>query len=166
MSVTDHLRRLAAHSDWADDLVLNALRQLPAPPPAAVREFTHVLGAHEVWLARIERRVPLVPVWPDLPLDELASLAGSNTRRHRAILDGLTADDLQAPVSYTNSAGAAFVTSLGDILLHVAMHSQYHRGKVNVALRDAGLSPVPTDYIAFIRGAPAATTLPSSPSRG
>ncbi|MHB1224279.1 MAG: DinB family protein [Gemmatimonadaceae bacterium] len=162
MSLAEHLRRLSAHDDWADARILGALRQLPAPPPAAMREFAHVLGAREVWLARIEGRVPLVPVWPDLPLTELASLADGNSRRHRALLDRLTEADLRAPVSYTNSAGIAFVTPLDDILLHVAMHGQYHRGKVNLALRDAGLPPVPTDYIAFVRGAPAATT--SSPA--
>lgn len=43
-------------------------------------------------------------------------------------------------------------------LLHVALHAQYHRGKVNVLLRHAELAPAATDYIAFIRGAPAATT--------
>lgn len=163
MSLPTHLLRLLAHSDWADALILAALRQLPAPPPAAIRELAHVLGAQEVWLARIEGRAPLAPVWPELSLAEMASLAESNGRRVRALLDGLTDADLESPVSYTNSAGTDFVTPVVDILLQMVMHSQYHRGKVNVALREAGLQPVPTDYIAFVRGAPAATTTLATP---
>ncbi|MFQ5740386.1 MAG: DinB family protein [Acidobacteriota bacterium] len=34
---------------------------------------------------------------------------------------------------------------------------QYHRGKVNLLLRQAGHAPAATDFIAFVRGAPAAT---------
>lgn len=36
------------------------------------------------------------------------------------------------------------------------MHGQYHRGKVNLLLRQADRTPAPTDYIAFVRGVPAA----------
>jgi uncharacterized damage-inducible protein DinB len=163
MPLPEHVRRLTAHGDWADALILAALRRMPVPPAAAVREFAHVLGAQEVWLARIEGRVPLVPVWPELSLPELESLSESNGVRYRALLERLAEPDLATAVSYTNSAGNAFTTLLGDILLHVALHGQYHRGKVNVALRDAGLPPVPTDYIAFVRGAPAATTAAPAP---
>ena len=44
------------------------------------------------------------------------------------------------------------------MLLQVALHGQYHRGKINLMLRQAGLPPTPTDYISFARGVPAATT--------
>jgi uncharacterized damage-inducible protein DinB len=57
------------------------------------------------------------------------------------------------------------VTPVGDILLQVALHGQYHRGKVNLLLRDAALPPAPVDFISFARGVPAATTssAPRSP---
>jgi len=38
-----------------------------------------------------------------------------------------------------------------DILLHVAMHGQYHRGQINQLLRGAGLEPISVDYIVFVR---------------
>jgi uncharacterized damage-inducible protein DinB len=60
-------------------------------------------------------------------------------------------------IGYTNSAGRSFVTPVGDILLHVALHGQYHRGKVNLLLRQAELEPAPVDFIGFVRGVPAAT---------
>jgi uncharacterized damage-inducible protein DinB len=41
--------------------------------------------------------------------------------------------------------------------VHVAMHGSYHRGQITMLVRDAGAEPQPTDYIAFVRGAPAAT---------
>jgi hypothetical protein len=42
----------------------------------------------------------------------------------------------------------------------VVLHGQYHRGKVNLLLRQEGEQPAPTDYIAFVRGVPAAVTVP------
>ena len=72
-------------------------------------------------------------------------------------LASLTPVALDTRVAYTNSAGQAFETPVGEILVHVALHGQYHRGKVNLLLRSAGFDPAPTDYIAWVRGAPAAT---------
>ncbi|HEU5359182.1 MAG TPA: DinB family protein, partial [Gemmatimonadales bacterium] len=59
-------------------------------------------------------------------------------------------------VTYRNSAGLEFTSTVEDILLHVALHGAYHRGQVARALREGGAVPNATDYIAFIRGAPAA----------
>jgi uncharacterized damage-inducible protein DinB len=61
-------------------------------------------------------------------------------------------------VPYHNSANIAFETSVRDILQHLFMHAQYHRGKVNLLLRQAGITPASVDYIGFIRGFPTAVT--------
>ncbi|HYJ78559.1 MAG TPA: DinB family protein [Longimicrobiaceae bacterium] len=74
--------------------------------------------------------------------------------RHVAPLQKL---DLDREVPYINSAGQGFQSTIGDILLHVALHGAYHRGQVAAAVRARGGAPVPTDYIAFVRGVPAAT---------
>ena len=41
------------------------------------------------------------------------------------------------------------------------LHGAYHRGQIALLLREGGAEPAPTDYIAFVRGAPAATRTPS-----
>jgi uncharacterized damage-inducible protein DinB len=38
------------------------------------------------------------------------------------------------------------------------LHGQYHRGKINVLLRQSGAEPVLVDYIGYVRGAAAAVT--------
>jgi uncharacterized damage-inducible protein DinB len=154
----DEIRRLFDHAVWADTRLLQALREVPTAPAEAVREFAHVLGAEETWLSRLEARPSRTAVWPDLGLPELPAL---HDTVHRGYLDYLAALDpasLSRTVAYKNSAGQAFETPVRDILLQVALHGQYHRGKVNLLLRQAGLEPVPTDFIAFVRGVPAATT--------
>jgi uncharacterized damage-inducible protein DinB len=154
----EEIRRLMEHARWADRVLLDALRANPAVPADAIREYCHTLGAAEVWLARLERRSSRIPVWPVLSVAELDELAGAVHEGYAAYLTTLDDTALNGSIAYTNTAGRSFVTALKDILLHVALHGQYHRGKVNLLLRQAGLSPAPTDYIAFVRGAPAATT--------
>jgi uncharacterized damage-inducible protein DinB len=152
------LRRLWEHLAWADDRLLTALEAASCPPPAALLEYAHILGADEVWLARLERRQATAAVWPDLELPQLRTLARSLHTAYARYLAVLDDADLPRQVSYTNSAGQSFHTPVQEVLVHVALHAQYHRGKINLLLRQAGLTPMPTDYIGFIRGVPAATT--------
>ena len=38
-----------------------------------------------------------------------------------------------------------------DVLLHVVMHSVYHRGQIATEVRAAGHTPAYTDYIQAVR---------------
>jgi uncharacterized damage-inducible protein DinB len=160
--VTHDLRRLFDHLEWADDRVLRSLREAPAIPPRALELFAHILGAEHVWLARLRQIPARAAVWPSLDLDQCAALAHENKEGYAALLDELNADSLGREVPYTNSAGASFRTPAEDILLHVALHGSYHRGQVAILLRQNGAVPQPTDFIAFVRGAPAATRSPGA----
>jgi uncharacterized damage-inducible protein DinB len=152
----NHLRMLMDHMMWADEQVLDSLRQ-PGIPRRAIDLYAHILGAEHVWLTRLEQRPREVAVWPSLTLEECAQLAQENRHTFQAYVDRLTSDSLRRIVHYRNSAGDEFDNAIEDILVHVAMHGSYHRGQVSLLVRDAGAEPRPTDLIAFVRGVPAAT---------
>lgn len=152
------LRHLRDHMAWADAALLDAIAGAAPLPVDAARELAHVLGSDENWLARLESRAPHAKIWPDESLSQLIQLAVDVQAGFARYLDALTEADLHRMVSYTNSAGILFETSVRDILHHVFLHAQYHRGKVNLLLRQAGISPAPVDYIGFIRGFPAAVS--------
>ncbi len=152
------LQNLRNHLEWADHAVLDAMRSAPEWPAAAAREFGHVLASEEGWLSRLEGRPARVPLWPDLDAAGLHALATDLHTAYRRHLDALTPADLHRMVSYHNSANIAFETSVRDILQHLFLHAQYHRGKVNLLLRQAGITPASVDYIGFIRGFPTAVT--------
>lgn len=151
------LERLVAHLRWADDRTLESLRGVSPPPPQAVELYAHILGAEHVWLARLLQQPPTTAVWPLLDLDGCAELAAANGAELTRLVQSLDAAGLDREVPYVNSAGRSFRSSAGDILLHVVLHGCYHRGQVALELRRSGAEPQPTDYIAFVRGAPAAT---------
>jgi uncharacterized damage-inducible protein DinB len=151
------IRQLSLHGAWADDQLLRVLTDAVEVPEQAWREFAHVLGAEEVWLARMEQRAPSLPVWPTISPQQCAALKDRLAGGYSALLASLSDADLDRDVTYATSDGRAFTNSIGDILAHVAMHGQYHRGKMNLLLRQGGITPAPVDVIAFIRGAPSAT---------
>jgi uncharacterized damage-inducible protein DinB len=153
----DYLRRLFGHMAWADDRALTALRKAGGASTLAHQELAHVLGCEHVWLSRLEGRPATVAVWPQLSIDECEALARETRAGFLAYVERADDAALERTVHYRNSAGAEFDTKASDILLHVALHGSYHRGKVAAALRAAAAEPAPTDYIAFVRGVPAAT---------
>jgi uncharacterized damage-inducible protein DinB len=157
LSDAPHLSKLVGHLAWADDRVLAALRSATAPDPSCLELFAHVLAAEHVWLARLRGETPRHPVWPTLTLEECARLVQANQRELTAYVGALAPADLARGVTYTNSAGQQFTSTIEDMLLQVFLHGCYHRGQIAWALRKGGGVPMPTDYIAFVRGAPAAT---------
>ena len=161
--MAEYLRKLIDHLKWADDAALRALRNAPDSDGRALTLYAHVLGAEAVWLARLVGKQPDVAVWPKLSLDEAAALAARNAADLDALLSSLESGDVHRRIDYRNSAGREFRDTIEDILLHVALHGSYHRGQVSLLIRGAGGEPAPTDYIAFVRGVPAARTVPPMP---
>ena len=158
-----YLQKLVDHMAWADDAALAALRDSPGSDARGLAFYAHILGAEATWLARIAGRPSDVAIWPTLSIDEAAALAARNAAELRAMIAPLAADDLAREITYRNSAGKEFRSTLEDILLHVALHGAYHRGQVSLVIRGGGGEPIATDYIGFIRGAPAARTVPPVP---
>jgi len=156
----DHLRKLFEHLKWADAAALEALRTAPGSDSRALTIYAHILGAEAVWLCRLSGRPSDVPVWPVLSLEQAASLAARNAAELNAVVSSLDLAELDREIDYRTSDGRAFRSRVDDILLHVALHGSYHRGQVALLIRAGGGEPASTDYIAFVRGAPAARTVP------
>jgi uncharacterized damage-inducible protein DinB len=154
------LGKLLDHLEWADKRVLDSLRAMTPLDQRALDLYAHVLGAEHTWLARMLERAPREKIWPDLTLERAAALSAENAAGLRALLESRSANELQRKVAYSNSAGLAFHSTMEDMFLQVVLHGCYHRGQVAMVVRDAGGEPSPTDYIAFVRGAPAAVTPP------
>ena len=150
-SLLSYFRRLFSYDDWANREVLAALRKIEVPPPKSVALLAHIAAAERLWLARLRQEHQPLPVWPDFTVhesgNELAELPG----RWRDYLDSLGAAGLALEVSYKNSKGEPFTNAVHDILMHVVMHSAYHRGQIALDMRTAGHVPVLTDFIHGVR---------------
>jgi uncharacterized damage-inducible protein DinB len=143
--------RLFDHLYWADQNVLESLRAARNPPAKAIELYGHVLGSEHVWMARINGEQPKLEVWPKLSLEECSRIGALNHDSFRQLVARITPSALAREIAYRNSAGLSFVSTLEDILTHVALHGSYHRGQIAASLRSAGDTPVPTDFIVFAR---------------
>jgi len=158
-----HVKRLFEHMAWADRATAASLEAAPRAAALALPLYAHLLGTELVWLDRLEGLPQSTAVWPEVGPEAILGLAERARARYAAYLAALREPDLERLVPYTNSAGRSFESRVVDILLQVALHGAYHRGQIAQLVRRAGAEPASTDYIAFVRGVPAATRKETPP---
>jgi uncharacterized damage-inducible protein DinB len=150
MDIAD-FRSLFSYDSWANREVLKSIAAAPMAPARALKLVAHILGAEEIWYARIRGVSPVLAVWPDLDKEK------SQQHQHRLreawsnYLAQIEAGQLSRSVSYKNSKGESWTSQISDILMHVVMHSAYHRGQIASDIRAAGYTPAYTDFIHGIR---------------
>ena len=146
-----HILKMLRAMAWADRESLAALRDHPSSHPDALPLFAHVLGAEELWLARLESRQPACTGWPTLSIADCETLAAQNARGYESYIEKLTDSDLTSQLGYRNVKGDEFTNSVLDILTHVVIHGAYHRGQVARIIGRAGGQTAITDFIAYVR---------------
>ena len=151
MSTKEYLRRLLAYDQWANFEVMSFLERAVPSPPRSVRWLAHIVAAENLWLDRIEGRAPTVLVWPDDNIEAVKRELQTLKSRWHSFLNGLTDGALLSSIEYKNSKGESWNSTVEDILIHVTMHSAYHRGQIAADFRAAGLQPPYTDYIHAVR---------------
>lgn len=147
--MTERLRRLIRYDIWANREMLDGLRN--GPPSRTLKWMGHIIGAEYLWLARIAGKSASLPVWPDLSLEECDRRLSELSVKLSQTLASATPRRLSETVSYTNSKGEPWTSTVEDIFIHLTIHSAYHRGQMASDLRSAGHEPPYTDYIHAVR---------------
>lgn len=153
MDAATQLIRLFDYDMWANEQVLLTLQEnLPLDQSEKIVElFAHIAGTQELWLRRINgQSTDDLEVWPDygLPsaLQKLKTLSG----KWKQLIDN-DRTNLNRLISYKNSKGNAYESTLIDILHHLIIHGQHHRAQIATLLRQSGIKPPGTDFIFFTR---------------
>lgn len=152
MESLDWFRKLFDYSGWGNQEAFQSIETVSGSQERALKVAGHIIGAQQVWLARLEGADPstLTP-WPDLNIEEMRIAAEDLHGRFTAFLDTLTPQKLEQDLVYRNTKGVEFRTPLRDVLMHLVMHSTYHRGQIAAAVREAGGKPAATDYVVYVR---------------
>ena len=111
--------------------------------------MSHILAAERLWLERLEQKPQSLPVWPQLDLEDCEAQASELGRLWAKYLE--QADDLSETVSYKNSKGELWKSTILEVLTHVVTHSAYHRGQIASHMRASGETPAYTDFIHAVR---------------
>lgn len=142
-----HHRRMFRFDHWANTVSLEAVLPHAERLPKSVAWLNHILGAKRIWLARVTATAPPFSVNPTFSAAELRGEFAIAQHGWEEFLATQTDADIARVIQYKSLKGDPFQSALGDILAHVPIHGQHHRGQVNADLRAAGLTPPAIDYI-------------------
>lgn len=146
------IKQMYAHLHWANQQILETLQKHRNVLPQVLDLFSHILFSERVWITRLQGGdTSQMSIWSPVSLDVCITLVKQNEESFTSILQSLTQERYDQSLSYTNSKGITFTNSVQEILTHVALHGQYHRGQINARLRTEGLEPVNIDFITFVR---------------
>ncbi|NIR50206.1 damage-inducible protein DinB [candidate division KSB1 bacterium] len=145
------LEHLFEHAHWANRRVLASL-QAGSPSEDAVRLFAHVLTTERIYHERVSGKDPWPQdFWPELSLHECGEFVPGNHELYRSFFRVNSEKELHKPVRYRNSKGTVFYTPLRDMLMHLTLHGEHHRGQIARIVRGFGEKPAVTDFITFCR---------------
>lgn len=158
---------LYRHMEWADAAAWTAvMASEKGRADARLRDLFHHLHLVQRAFLRTWRGEPRETPYPTFT-DAAALLAWGRTYYAEAFahLESMDAAGLAAPMSVPWAAmveraigRAPGATTVGETVLQVALHSQYHRGQIGARLREVGGTPPLVDFIAWVwfgRPAPA-----------
>lgn len=149
MNVADYLKRQFMYDGWANREVLKAIRAGGVEDKRSLQLMAHILGAERVWLERLKQVPQSVPVWPESDLGQCEAEAAQLERKWMEYLKAVA--DLSRTMSYKNTKGELWTSTIADVLTHVVMHSAYHRGQIASHMREQGHTPAYTDFIHAVR---------------
>jgi uncharacterized damage-inducible protein DinB len=133
---------------WANLESLGAIERAGVDSQA-LRIAAHIAGVSELWLARLEKTVPSMKVWPELTTTAIQTTFLDEKHRWLAMCVFNSAESL---VQYTNSTGKECVNTFEEIIQEVALHGAHHRGQIALLLRIYGEHPpASTDLIPALR---------------
>ncbi|TJZ61792.1 damage-inducible protein DinB [Sphingobacterium olei] len=142
-------KELFEYNHHTNQKLRNIFNENPArTSEKAIKLYSHILNAHQIWNNRIEPQQPVFSVWEVHPIEICSNIDKINYEQSLHILDKL---DLNGTINYKNTQGKAFTNSISNILFHVINHSTYHRGQIATEFRQNGLDPLVTDYIIYKR---------------
>ncbi|HJQ38596.1 MAG TPA: DinB family protein [Thermoanaerobaculia bacterium] len=159
MTLPPHLDDLFRHMAWADAVVWRAVLSAADHDDRTYKLLFHLHQVQWAFLSvwRGEERAGFkdFDAHPDLP--SLAAWAREYHRQLPEHLAGIREEELNEVREVTwrrwvekTIGRQPAATTLAETMMQVTQHSTYHRGQVNMRLRERGIEPPLTDFIAWV----------------
>jgi uncharacterized damage-inducible protein DinB len=146
-----YFHKLYAYDVWANRETLESLKKAVNPSPKSIEYMAHVVAGEWFWLGRLGHQNKPASVWPESGLSQCEAELPQLAQVWKDYLNGLTPERLNERIAYINTKGESWSNTIQDILMHVLMHSAYHRAQIASNLRAAGHQPAYTDFIHSVR---------------
>ncbi|HEY2093728.1 MAG TPA: DinB family protein [Thermoanaerobaculia bacterium] len=148
----DDIKLLFEYDRWANARMFEAVDALTGEQFASVREtLAHIIGVEWIWFQRCRLiTVRAIPEWMENPTrDTLRAQLQTIETEWQSFVAALSDDDLHRVIDYVKIDGESGSRKLAHLLQHVVNHSTYHRGQVAMRIREAGGTPIGTDFLIF-----------------
>jgi uncharacterized damage-inducible protein DinB len=151
--MSNYFNRLYKYNTWANGRLISLIEQNPAVYSGEVEvALSHYLAAQEIWISRIQGRAAIVGgVWEKYTLERCREIDTQSTESWLSFLSSASEQDFFQKIAYKNTQGDYYETPVIDIMGHWVNHATYHRAQIARMLRQAGITPVNTDYITYCR---------------
>ena len=152
LNLAEHLRRQFAYDAWANREVLAAMRKNGGENARSLQLVVAHFGRGAVWLERLMGRASECRESGPRRISRSVRLKSriSSSACGLHYLVSLTRPFVET-ISYKNSKGEPWTSTIVDVLTHVVMHSAYHRGQIASHMRENGQTPAYTDFIHGVR---------------
>ena len=157
------LTKYAAYNIWANNLMIDALLQLPVEAIdmpmissfKSIREtLLHTWGAENVWLQRlneVQEQVWIAATFKGT-FEEACAAWKQDSQKLADYVAGCDDSKLSNNLHYSDIRKNSHVTPVFMVLQHVFNHATYHRGQLVTLMRTSGAIQIPgTDFIGFAR---------------
>ena len=157
---SEEFREIYRHMEWADSEVWRSVLAAPAARSDETlrRLLLHLHVVQRAFLNLWEGRAVAFPDLASFPdITDIHAWAQPYYAAADAFVTSVTAESLSRPLPLPWADDLArqlgfppTAPTLGETMLQVAMHSTYHRGQINMRLREVGGEPPLVDYIAWL----------------
>jgi len=138
--------------ECAARLSLDDYTQIPGDGLRSIHDlFFHLLRTDHSWRLGVESGARQPPLRPeDHPtLQSLQAAFEHEATAWQALLERLTAEQIEGDISLANRDGSAFAVPRWRILQHVVLHGMQHHAELAALLTAKGQSPGDIDFIFF-----------------
>lgn len=163
MTLEQFQKDVAAFNLWANNRIIQWLkthpsdlttREIPSSFPSIRLTLAHIWDAEEVWLDRLNGRVPAYDSHEDFtgPIEDLYEGLLDNSKMFVDYVNGLTIADLETVCDFHKMDGTPDSRPRFEMIQHCLNHSTYHRGQIITMARSLGLeNPPNTDFMGYVR---------------
>ena len=149
MSSASLLTKLLNHELWGNLKVLEAARSCDTLPDRAMILIAHMTASQHIWISRIAGQPHSMSVFPVLSIDDCEALF----RQHHSQLMAYAEDPatLDKMVAYQTTTGAPHENTVEELISHLCLHAQYHRGQINQLIKPIAAIMHDVDFIQYLR---------------
>ena len=148
-----HFKKIFNYNAWANTKLINCIKGQQITEIIVLKLLSHIVLAEQTWMLRLKNGdYQNKNFWQELNITECEKISNKNYLDYIEFINVKNDEsEFTNTVTYKNSKGIEFTTTIEDVLTHVAFHSAYHRGQIAREIRKLDKEPVLTDYIAYVR---------------